>query len=172
MIRSSARSSRCSPPITSTRWSSCPITHCARSRLRLARRQQFSDGPLRDRDRPESASDRSETLDAAASTALVLGVSQGVQGFVDLPNVQREVAAVQQIEGGKELLDDGFSRRAFEAELKQVPYSVVHIASHGQFGTDPSQTFVLAFDGQLTMDDLEADIKFGERRDKRWNCWC
>jgi CHAT domain-containing protein len=42
----------------------------------------------------------------------------------------------------------------------------VHIASHGQFGNDPSQTFVLAFDGQLTMDDLERSIKFGERRDK------
>jgi CHAT domain-containing protein len=25
---------------------------------------------------------------------------------------------------------------------------------------------VLAYDGQLTMDDLEADIKFGERREK------
>jgi CHAT domain-containing protein len=47
-----------------------------------------------------------------------------------------------------------------------VPYNVVHIASHGQFGNDPSQTFVLAFDGQLTMDDLERSIKFGERRDK------
>jgi len=40
------------------------------------------------------------------------------------------------------------------------------LASHGQFGSDPSQTFVLAYDGQLTMDDLEAGIKFGEHREK------
>jgi CHAT domain-containing protein len=84
---------------------------------------------------------------------------------VPLPNVEREVAAVHDIEGGQELLDDSFSRARFGAELKRVPYNIVHIASHGQFGSDPSQTFVLAFDGQLTMDDLEADIKFGERRD-------
>ena len=105
-------------------------------------------------------------LNAGPGTALVLGVSKSVQGYVELPNVASEVAAVHEIEGGQELLNDDFSRARFEAELRRVPYNIVHIASHGQFGNDPSQTFVLAFDGQLTMDDLERSIKFGERRDK------
>jgi CHAT domain-containing protein len=104
-------------------------------------------------------------LNAAPGTALVLGISKSVQGYVELPNVEGEVAAVHDIQGGQELLNDSFSRARFEAELSRVPYNIVHIASHGQFGNDPSQTFVLAFDGQLTMDDLERDIKFGERRD-------
>jgi CHAT domain-containing protein len=104
-------------------------------------------------------------LTAARGTALVLGISKSVQGYVELPNVEHEVATVHDITGGEELLNDSFSRARFQAELKRVPYNIVHIASHGQFGSDPSQTFVLAFDGQLTMDDLEADIKFGERRD-------
>ena len=93
-------------------------------------------------------------LKSAPGTALVLGISKSVQGYVDLPNVATEVAAVHEIEGGDELLNDQFSRARFEAELRRVPYNIVHIASHGQFGNDPSQTFVLAFDGQLTMDDL------------------
>jgi CHAT domain-containing protein len=105
-------------------------------------------------------------LNAAPGTALVLGVSKSVRGYVELPNVESEVAAVHDIEGGQELLNDSFSRARFEAELRRVPYNIVHIASHGQFGSNPSQTFVLAYDGQLTMDDLEADIKFGERRDR------
>jgi CHAT domain-containing protein len=105
-------------------------------------------------------------LKAGSGTALVLGISRSVQGYVPLPNVEREVAAVHDIEGGEELLNDSFSRARFDAELKRVPYNIVHIASHGQFGNDPSQTFVLAFDGQINMDDLEAGIKFGERRDK------
>jgi CHAT domain-containing protein len=105
-------------------------------------------------------------LNAGPGMALVLGVSKSVQGYVELPNVASEVAAVHEIEGGQELLNDDFSRARFEAELRRVPYNIVHIASHGQFGNDPSQTFVLAFDGQLTMDDLERSIKFGERRDK------
>src|ERR1700746_3873491 len=104
-------------------------------------------------------------LNAATGTALVLGVSKSVQGYVELPNVEREVAAVHDIEGGQQLLNDSFSRARFGEELRRVPYNIVHIASHGQFGSNQSQSFVLAYDGQLTMDDLEADIKFGEPRD-------
>jgi CHAT domain-containing protein len=104
-------------------------------------------------------------LAAGPRMALVLGVSQGVQGFVDLPNVPREVAAVSKIEGGKTLVDASFSRARFASELKTSPYNIVHIASHGQFGTDPSRTFVLSYDAPLTMNDLETDIKYGEHRD-------
>jgi len=104
-------------------------------------------------------------LSTTQGTALVLGISKSVEGYVPLPNVEREVAEVHDIEGGQQLLNDSFSRERFRTELERVPYNVVHIASHGQFGSDPSQTFVLAFDGQLTMDDLEKDIKFGARRE-------
>ena len=104
-------------------------------------------------------------LGTTPGTALVLGISQSVEGYVPLPNVTREVAEVHDIEGGQELLDGAFTRERFQAELERLPYNVVHIASHGQFGDDPSQTFVLAFDGQLTMDDLEKGIKFGARRE-------
>ena len=104
-------------------------------------------------------------LAAGPRVALVLGVSHGVQGFVDLPNVPREVAAVHEIAGGKTLIDASFSGARFASELKTSPYDIVHIASHGQFATDPSQTFVLSYDAPLTMNDLETDIKNGERRD-------
>jgi len=102
-------------------------------------------------------------LAAGERNALVLGIGQSVQGFVDLPNVPKEMDAVHGIEGGKELINAAFSEARFASEMKLVP-NIVHIASHGQFSTDPKHTFVLAYDGELTMDDLEADIKFGEHR--------
>ncbi len=98
------------------------------------------------------------------ATALVLGVSKSVEGYVALPNVPREVSAVHAIEGGDVLLNDAFTRARFESELKSGRYNIVHIASHGQFGSDPSRTFVLAFDGRLTMDNLESDIKYATPR--------
>ena len=104
-------------------------------------------------------------LTSGAGTALVLGISQSVQGYVDLPNVPHEVAAVHAIQGGDVLLNDAFTRSRFAGDLKNARYNVVHIASHGQFGSDPSRSFVLAFDGPLTMDDLEADIKYGPSRE-------
>lgn len=104
-------------------------------------------------------------LAAGAGTALVLGISQSVQGYVGLPNVPHEVAAVHAILGGDVLLNDAFTRSQFESDLKNGRYNIVHIASHGQFGSDPSRSFVLAFDGPLTMDALEADIKYGPSRE-------
>jgi CHAT domain-containing protein len=106
-----------------------------------------------------------EPLTSGVGTALVLGISESVQGFVDLPNVQREVAAVHAIEGGDVLLNAAFTRSRFAADLKSARYNIVHIASHGQFGADPSQSFVLAFDGPLTMDNLESDIRSGPPRE-------
>jgi CHAT domain-containing protein len=104
-------------------------------------------------------------LTAERGTALVLGVSQSVQGYISLPNVTNEVAAVHSIEGGDVLLNNGFTMNRFEGDLKSGRYNVVHIASHGQFGDDPSHTFVLAYDGKLTMDDLESDIKYSPMRE-------
>jgi CHAT domain-containing protein len=103
-------------------------------------------------------------LTSGTGTALVLGISQSVQGYVDLPNVTHEVAAVHSIEGGDVLLNNAFTRAQFERDLRSGKYNIVHIASHGQFGTDPSRTFVLAYDGRLTMDDLESDIKYDPLR--------
>jgi len=104
-------------------------------------------------------------LASGPSVALIVGISQSVAGFPCLPQVPEELAGVRAIEGGKTLLDSAFTEAGFAAELKDVPYNVVHIASHAEFSTDPKQTFVLAHDGKLTMDELEADIKFDERRD-------
>jgi CHAT domain-containing protein len=106
-----------------------------------------------------------QPLAADPPVALVLGISQSVQGFVGLPEVLREVAAIHAIEGGKTLVDGAFTEMSFASELKSAPYNVVHIASHAAFDTDPTKTFVLAHNGELTMDDLETDIKLGQRRD-------
>jgi CHAT domain-containing protein len=104
-------------------------------------------------------------LAAEPRVALVLGISQSVQGFGSLPNVLHEVGAVHDIEGGKELVNDAFTESHFASELKTTPYNIVHIASHGQFGDDPKKTFVLAYDGELNMNELETDIKYSEHRE-------
>jgi CHAT domain-containing protein len=97
--------------------------------------------------------------------ALVVGISQSEQGFAGLPQVLKEVAVVHAIEGGETLVDGAFTDASFASALKGEPFNVVHIASHAEFSTDPRQTFVLAHNGKLSMDDLEADIKFDERRE-------
>ncbi len=96
---------------------------------------------------------------------LALGLSQSRQGFPALPNVPVELEGVRRVQGGTALLDAAFLRPRFARELRDVDYGVVHIASHGEFGSDPSRTFVLAYDGRLDLDDLENSIKLARFRE-------
>jgi CHAT domain-containing protein len=48
--------------------------------------------------------------------------------------------------------------------MTEEQYSIVHIASHGQFGRDASQTFVLTHDTKLTLNDLESMIRPSQYR--------
>jgi CHAT domain-containing protein len=100
-----------------------------------------------------------------ARRTLAFGLSQSRQGFAALPNVASELEGIRQVRGGTTVLDTAFLRQRFARELRAVDYGVVHIASHGVFGSDPSQSFVLTYDGRLTLDDLEDSIKLARFRD-------
>jgi CHAT domain-containing protein len=64
------------------------------------------------------------------------------------------------------LEDEDFRLARVEQALRSVPYSVVHIASHGEFSSDPQKTFILTYDGRLTLDRLEGVVKYSEFRDQ------
>jgi len=56
--------------------------------------------------------------------------------------------------GGKRLLNDEFRVVRMEGELKEEPFTILHIASHGKVETDVKNSFILAFDDKITMDRL------------------
>jgi CHAT domain-containing protein len=98
---------------------------------------------------------------------LVNGITEGVQNFPPLPYVEAEMDQLKAIfAGGRFLRDTQFRVPAFEAEVKGRPYSIVHIASHGEFGSDPKKSFVLTYDGKLSMDNLEQVMKIARFRDE------
>jgi CHAT domain-containing protein len=93
-------------------------------------------------------------IDREAMKVLALGVTQAVQGFPPLPNVANELEMLRLLFGSTTLVDAAFSIPAFERELKQHSFTVLHIASHGEFGTDVKNTFLLTYNEHLTMDRL------------------
>jgi CHAT domain-containing protein len=52
------------------------------------------------------------------------------------------------------LLDAEFGAEAFAAAVAERPFGIVHIASHGEFTADVSESFLLAWDQKLSMDRL------------------
>ncbi|BAY49381.1 TPR repeat protein [Scytonema sp. HK-05] len=74
-----------------------------------------------------------------------------------LTNVKQEInQVVAQIPDSKQLLDENFTYAHLQAELSQIAYSIIHIATHGTFGTVPEDSFlVTGNNAKLTMTDLD-----------------
>ena len=102
---------------------------------------------------------RTQTIDL-----LLGGLTEPVQGFPGLPNVATELEQIRALYGGRLLENSSFSKSAFEEQLVDHPYNVVHIASHGKFEGKVSDSYILTYDGKLSMDDLEQYIGLSEVR--------
>jgi CHAT domain-containing protein/Tfp pilus assembly protein PilF len=94
------------------------------------------------------------------------GLTEAVRGFPPLPNVSDEIQTVKGLYSGTSLLDQDFVIANVEQALKKQPFSIVHIASHGQFESDVKNSFVLAFDDKLTMDRLDEFVGLFRFRDE------
>ncbi len=81
---------------------------------------------------------------------------EGMKDQLKLPGVKQEVMTLnQQSIGNTLLLDEGFTLEHFKEEVKRAPFSIVHIASHGIFGSKAESSFLMAYDDLLHIDDLE-----------------
>jgi CHAT domain-containing protein len=99
---------------------------------------------------------------------LLGGISQGVQDFSPLPSVPAELRDIKEIMGAETLLQDqDYTLENLTREFKNSTYSVVHMATHGFFGGSPQDTFLLSYDGRLTMDRLEQLIGLGRYRERQ-----
>jgi CHAT domain-containing protein len=96
---------------------------------------------------------------------LAVGVAQSVQGFAALPNVAMELDTLRALFNSTTLMDQQFVIANLENQAKKEQFTIVHVASHGGFGDDPSQTFLLTFDEKLTMERLDHFIGLFRYRD-------
>lgn len=99
---------------------------------------------------------------------LLNGISDPVQGFAPLDFVTNELKSIDHIYSGKvpeqTLLNQKFTLAALQTKLRDDQFSIIHIASHGQFNKDVHKTFVLTYDNKLSLDELEAAIRPSQYR--------
>ncbi|MGA1795224.1 MAG: CHAT domain-containing protein [bacterium] len=86
---------------------------------------------------------------------LMAGISDPIKGFPALAYVDQELHAIQGIYDGRLFLNRDFCLGNVTRELRHNPYSIVHIASHGIFTGDAGESCLIAWDGNLSMDDLD-----------------
>ena len=90
--------------------------------------------------------------------AIVAGASEGDRtlGLPALPAVRREIQQIQStLPDTKVLLDDAFSTNTLQSSLEASTASIIHIATHGQFSSNPEETFIVTGNGErLDIDEL------------------
>ena len=95
---------------------------------------------------------------------LLAGLSKGAQGFSPLLNVKQEIEGIGQLYEGKRLENEDFVSSNVKKALKAKPYPIVHIATHGQFAGNGSESFLLTWDDRIRMDQLDRFMKLSRFR--------
>jgi CHAT domain-containing protein len=107
-----------------------------------------------------------EPIDQQEVQALVGGLSQSVAGFDALPHVVSELAAIDQAFPSKVLSNENFLKKNLHTALAGQSYGIVHMATHAEFRAESADSFLLTYDGTLTMEGLENLVKLGRFREE------
>ncbi len=86
--------------------------------------------------------------------ALAAGLTQARLGFSALTNVGVELNEIKSEVPSKVLLNQQFTSAAFQKQLNSSPFPIVHLATHGQFSSNPDETFILAWDKPIKVNEL------------------
>jgi CHAT domain-containing protein/predicted negative regulator of RcsB-dependent stress response len=83
------------------------------------------------------------------------------ESFSPLPNVETELAQIRALLPRTQVLvNDAFTPDSFQRALANTQAPIVHLATHGQFSSDPNETFIVTSGGDLiTIDDLTGALE-------------
>ncbi len=102
---------------------------------------------------------RKERLNALTAG---LNTSHTVEGreFPQLDNVMLELKQIgSEVPRSEKLLNQNFTKINLQSKIKSNSFNVVHMATHGQFSSNLEETFILAWDRLLKIDDLDTLLR-------------
>ncbi len=107
----------------------------------------------------------SQALDRRQLKVWLGGLSEARQGFRELAGVKAEADQIaRQIPTNLEL-NSNFTKSNLQKGLTTQDTPIVHLATHGQFSSDPDATFILAWDDRITVPDFYNFLR--DRTDNR-----
>ncbi len=86
---------------------------------------------------------------------LMGGISKAIRGFAPLPGVEQELDRIRTQVPSKVILNQEFTEKAIASLIDKVSFSIVHLATHGQFSSNAKDTFILLWDRRLDIQQLE-----------------
>jgi CHAT domain-containing protein len=87
------------------------------------------------------------------------GITEARQGFVPLPGVKPEIESINKLIPNKPLVDADFNDLLIGNNFVNNNSQIVHLATHGQFSSNPEETFLLTWDNRIDLGKLNSLIK-------------
>lgn len=91
-----------------------------------------------------------QLFDLQAKSGQVKVLGAGISQELDVENrkfkplnITPELAQIAQIPSSKILLDSEFTQPNFEQTINSASFSIIHLATHGNFSSDPEETYLL-----------------------------
>jgi CHAT domain-containing protein len=98
---------------------------------------------------------RAKQTNSDVKKAVAFGLTEGTAQFPSLPYVKQEIEKLGALVDEEQFLNDKFSYQNFKQQIESSKSSIVHIATHGQFGGTLENTFLQAYKSQISLNELE-----------------
>ena len=97
----------------------------------------------------------SQALSVDTLETIAGGLTESRQGFSSLPSVAEEVTEIATLVPSEVLLNENFTRDRLQSQITNLPYPIVHLATHGQFSSRAEDTFLLTWDDRINVTELD-----------------
>lgn len=126
-------------------------------------RQLFQNQPTRDLNRwlqrgnkrTLSAAEQQQKTRALRELLQKRDVVEKLQQAFALPGVDTEIKQLAEQNQTSYILNDSFSLANFSTTLTEHPHTILHIASHGFFGSTAEDSFIMTYDKILNINNLQ-----------------
>ncbi|MEG4108449.1 CHAT domain-containing protein [Microcoleus sp. S13_C5] len=86
---------------------------------------------------------------------LTAALSEARQGFSALPGVKEEIQQIAAEMPASSLLNEDFVSGRLHDRIKALSYPIVHLATHGQFSSNATDTFIVTWDQKVNVKEFD-----------------
>lgn len=94
---------------------------------------------------------------------IAAGISEERPPYAALKFVKQELDKISQLATSEVLLDQGFTSMTLQEQIQSLPYPIVHLATHGKFSSEAEETFILAWDKEINVNQLNELLRSSEQ---------
>ena len=98
---------------------------------------------------------------------IAAGITKSIDGFSSLDYVNSELTEIESKVNSRVLMNQNFTSEALKKAIQFSDYPIVHIATHGQFSSSLEDTFLLAWDERININELDSILQ--TRNDEQGN---